>query len=107
MGLYLGEVLPQLLRFLALIGASMYHLATPSLLREADLGSLFWDVAAVVDPNVPLCAVARDVSDVPSRAQVDAGSHPGFLPGFDSAIAGLYNGSARSGALRSSVRGRL
>jgi cellulose synthase (UDP-forming) len=41
-GWYWREILPQLLMFLALIGASLYHLATHSLLRTADLGSLFW-----------------------------------------------------------------
>ena len=39
---YWREILPQLLLFLALIGASVYHIATESLLRTADLGSLFW-----------------------------------------------------------------
>jgi cellulose synthase (UDP-forming) len=39
---YWREILPQLLLFLALIGASVYHVATESLLRTADLGSLFW-----------------------------------------------------------------
>jgi cellulose synthase (UDP-forming) len=40
--LYLREILPQLALFLALIGASLYHIATESLLFTADLGSLFW-----------------------------------------------------------------
>jgi len=39
---YWRESLPQLLLFLALIGAGLYHVATHSLLRNADLGSLFW-----------------------------------------------------------------
>ncbi len=39
---YWRESLPQVLLFLALIGASVYHLATHSLLVAADLGSLFW-----------------------------------------------------------------
>jgi cellulose synthase (UDP-forming) len=41
-GLYWREALPQVLMFLALIGSSLYHLATHSLLYTADLGSLFW-----------------------------------------------------------------
>lgn len=41
-GWYWREILPQLLLFLALIGASLYHVATHSLLETADLGSLFW-----------------------------------------------------------------
>jgi cellulose synthase (UDP-forming) len=40
--IYWRESLPQILLFLALIGASIYHLATHSLLFTADLGSLFW-----------------------------------------------------------------
>jgi len=40
--LYWRESLPQILLFLALVGASLYHLATHSLLVTADLGSLFW-----------------------------------------------------------------
>jgi len=40
--LYLREILPQLMLFLALIGASIYHILTKSLLYNADLGSLFW-----------------------------------------------------------------
>jgi cellulose synthase (UDP-forming) len=39
---YWREILPQLLLFLALIAASLYHIATNSLLQTADLGSLFW-----------------------------------------------------------------
>lgn len=39
---YWREIWPQLLLFLGLIGASVYHVATESLLRTADLGSLFW-----------------------------------------------------------------
>ena len=39
---YWRESLPQILLFLALIGASVYHVATHSLLVTADLGSLFW-----------------------------------------------------------------
>ena len=39
---YWRETLPQLLLFLGLLGASVYHLATHSLLENADLGSLFW-----------------------------------------------------------------
>jgi len=39
---YWREILPQLFLFLGLIGASVYHVATESLLRTADLGSLFW-----------------------------------------------------------------
>jgi cellulose synthase (UDP-forming) len=41
-GVYWRESLPQILLFLALVGASAYHLATHSLLVTADLGSLFW-----------------------------------------------------------------
>jgi cellulose synthase (UDP-forming) len=41
-GLYWRETLPQIVLFLALIGASLYHLGTHSLLYTADLGSLFW-----------------------------------------------------------------
>jgi len=40
--LYWREVLPQFLILLALAAASVYHLATHSLMRTADLGSLFW-----------------------------------------------------------------
>jgi cellulose synthase (UDP-forming) len=40
--LYWRETLPQILVFLALIAASLYHIATHSLLQTADLGSLFW-----------------------------------------------------------------
>lgn len=43
-GLYWREVLPQLLLFLALVGAMLYHLATRSFLFEADWGSLLWAV---------------------------------------------------------------
>jgi cellulose synthase (UDP-forming) len=39
---YWREILPQIVLFLALIAASLYHVATHSLLRDADLGSLFW-----------------------------------------------------------------
>jgi cellulose synthase (UDP-forming) len=39
---YWREILPQFLLFLALIAASLYHIATHSLLYTADLGSLFW-----------------------------------------------------------------
>jgi cellulose synthase (UDP-forming) len=39
---YWREITPQLLLFLGLIGASIYHVLTHSLLRTADLGSLFW-----------------------------------------------------------------
>lgn len=39
---YWREILPQLTLFIALIGASAYHLFTRSLLYTADLGSLFW-----------------------------------------------------------------
>ena len=39
---YGREILPQLLLFLSLIGASIYHVMTHSLLQTADLGSLFW-----------------------------------------------------------------
>jgi cellulose synthase (UDP-forming) len=41
-GWYWRETLPQILLFLALIAASLYHIATHSLLHTADLGSLFW-----------------------------------------------------------------
>lgn len=41
-GWYWREALPQILLCAALIGAGVYHLATHSLLRDADLGSLFW-----------------------------------------------------------------
>jgi cellulose synthase (UDP-forming) len=41
-GIYWRETLPQIALFLALIGASLYHIATHSLLYAADLGSLFW-----------------------------------------------------------------
>jgi cellulose synthase (UDP-forming) len=40
--IYWRETLPQTVLFLALIGASLYHIATQSLLHTADLGSLFW-----------------------------------------------------------------
>ncbi len=43
-GWYWRETLPQLILFAGLLGAIGYHLATSSLLREADLGSLFWAV---------------------------------------------------------------
>ena len=39
---YWREIMPQLLLSLGLTGASIYHVATESLLRTADLGSLFW-----------------------------------------------------------------
>jgi cellulose synthase (UDP-forming) len=39
---YWREIWPQLTLFLALIAASLYHIATHSLLQTADLGSLFW-----------------------------------------------------------------
>lgn len=39
---YWREILPQLLIFLGLSVASLYHLLTRSLLENADLGSLFW-----------------------------------------------------------------
>lgn len=39
---YWREVFPQLLLLLALIAASLYHVATHPLLATADLGSLFW-----------------------------------------------------------------
>jgi cellulose synthase (UDP-forming) len=41
-GWYWREIWPQLALFWALVGASLYHLATHSLLATADLGSLFW-----------------------------------------------------------------
>jgi cellulose synthase (UDP-forming) len=41
-GWYWREILTQILLFLALIAASLYHIATHSLLQTADLGSLFW-----------------------------------------------------------------
>jgi len=41
-GLYWWQVLPQILLFLALVGAMAYHLATRSFLFEADWGSLLW-----------------------------------------------------------------
>jgi hypothetical protein len=41
-GLHFRGVLSQILIFLALIVSSLYHIATHSLLRTADLGSLFW-----------------------------------------------------------------
>jgi cellulose synthase (UDP-forming) len=41
-GWFWREVLPQTLLLVALVGAALYHLATHSLLRNADLGSLFW-----------------------------------------------------------------
>lgn len=41
-GWYWRETLPQILLLLALIAASLYHIATHSLLRTADLGSLLW-----------------------------------------------------------------
>lgn len=40
--LYWREILPQLIIFAGLIGASVYHILTESLLFTADLGSLFW-----------------------------------------------------------------
>ncbi len=46
--LYWREILPQLTLFLALIGASIYHALTKSLLTTADLGSLFWAAFFVV-----------------------------------------------------------
>jgi cellulose synthase (UDP-forming) len=39
---YWREILPQLVLFLVLVGSSMYHVLTKSLLYTADLGSLFW-----------------------------------------------------------------
>ncbi|MFW6115472.1 MAG: glycosyltransferase [Chloroflexota bacterium] len=39
---YWRETWPQMLLFLALIGAVVYHVMTRSLLETADLGSLFW-----------------------------------------------------------------
>lgn len=39
---YWREIWPQLVLFVALIAASLYHIATHSLLQTADLGSLFW-----------------------------------------------------------------
>ncbi|MCJ7739412.1 MAG: glycosyltransferase [Anaerolineae bacterium] len=47
-GWYWREVLPQMLLIMALIGASVYHVATRSLLAVADLGSLFWAVIFVM-----------------------------------------------------------
>jgi cellulose synthase (UDP-forming) len=41
-GWFWREVLPQTVLLVALIAAALYHLATHSLLRDADLGSLFW-----------------------------------------------------------------
>lgn len=41
-GWYWKGILPQFLLFLALVAASLYHVATHSLLQTADLGSLFW-----------------------------------------------------------------
>ena len=41
-GWYWRETLPQTLLLLALIAASLYHVATHSLLHTADLGSLLW-----------------------------------------------------------------
>lgn len=39
---YWRETLPHLVLLLSLIGASVYHVMTQSLLETADLGSLFW-----------------------------------------------------------------
>jgi cellulose synthase (UDP-forming) len=39
---YWRDIWPQLALFGALVGASLYHIATHSLLGNADLGSLFW-----------------------------------------------------------------
>jgi len=39
---YWRETLPQTVLLVALVGASVYHVATHSMLTEADLGSLFW-----------------------------------------------------------------
>ena len=39
---YWREILPQLVLFLALIGAIIYHVLTEPVLYTADLGSLFW-----------------------------------------------------------------
>jgi cellulose synthase (UDP-forming) len=41
-GWHWRPILPQLALFLALATASLYHLATHSLLLDADFGSLFW-----------------------------------------------------------------
>ncbi len=41
-GWYWREVLPQTILLLALVASALYHVATRSLLLEADLGSLFW-----------------------------------------------------------------
>ena len=41
-GWYWRETLPHMALFLALIAASLYHVATNPLLQAADLGSLFW-----------------------------------------------------------------
>jgi cellulose synthase (UDP-forming) len=46
--LYLREILPQLVLVLTLIGGSIYHILTKSLLITADLGSLFWAAFFVV-----------------------------------------------------------
>jgi cellulose synthase (UDP-forming) len=39
---YWRETLPQTVLLIALVAASAYHIATHSMLTEADLGSLFW-----------------------------------------------------------------
>ena len=46
--LYWREIWLQLALFLALIGASIYHVLTKSLLTTADLGSLFWAAFFIV-----------------------------------------------------------
>lgn len=43
-GWYWREILFQLILFVALVGASIHHVLTHSLLYEADLGSLYWAV---------------------------------------------------------------
>ena len=47
-GLYWRETLPQIALCLALVSASVYHVAGHSLLYSADLGSLFWAAFFVI-----------------------------------------------------------
>jgi cellulose synthase (UDP-forming) len=73
---YWRETLPQFLLLLGLIGASIYHLLTHSLLDRADLGSLFW--AAFL--AVALSRTVRNAWYGVSPRQVLAGWARGLSP---------------------------
>jgi cellulose synthase (UDP-forming) len=79
---YWRESLPQILLFLALIGASLYHLATHALLVTADLGSLFWAAFFVL-------ALSRSVRNVWHGVNLGQAVLAAFRNALRAALAGI------------------